>query len=171
MLYDTAISDYFREQYSTGVSHLPLRYGMNPHQKPASLSTTLEKLPLEVINGSPGFINLCDALNAWQLVKVAILLDKIWLVSIACSEHFVLWRKKAVTCFCTDYFLVGFCNCHYFLFLHRNAPYLTNWFTWWALYLMMALWKYMNQRYNAWLSSDWLHNILTVYIESKLCNL
>ncbi|XP_072174154.1 bifunctional purine biosynthesis protein ATIC-like [Diadema setosum] len=67
--YDMAISNYFRQQYSEGVSNLPLRYGTNPHQKPAQLSTFLPKLPMEVINGSPGFINLCDAFNAWQLVK------------------------------------------------------------------------------------------------------
>lgn len=67
--YDDAISDYFRKQYSAHESQLPLRYGMNPHQKPAQLYTTLEKLPLSVVNGSPGFINLCDALNAWQLVS------------------------------------------------------------------------------------------------------
>lgn len=42
---------------------------MNPHQKPAQVFTTLENLPLTVVNGSPGFINLCDALNAYQLVK------------------------------------------------------------------------------------------------------
>lgn len=42
---------------------------MNPHQKPAQLFTILPKLPLKVVNGSPGFINLCDALNGWQLVK------------------------------------------------------------------------------------------------------
>ncbi|GBP65302.1 Bifunctional purine biosynthesis protein ADE17 [Eumeta japonica] len=42
---------------------------MNPHQKPAQVFTTLSKLPLRPLNGSPGFINLCDALNAWQLVK------------------------------------------------------------------------------------------------------
>ena len=71
MEYDTAISDFFRQKYSKSVSHLPLRYGANPHQKPAQLFTSLEKLPLEVVNGSPGFINLCDALNAWQLVKVS----------------------------------------------------------------------------------------------------
>ena len=41
---------------------------MNPHQKPAQLFTIDEQLPLVVENGSPGFINLCDALNAWQLV-------------------------------------------------------------------------------------------------------
>ncbi|XP_028560452.2 bifunctional purine biosynthesis protein ATIC [Podarcis muralis] len=67
--YDMAISDYFRKQYSKGVSQLPLRYGMNPHQTPAQLYTLRSKLPLSVLNGSPGFINLCDALNAWQLVK------------------------------------------------------------------------------------------------------
>ncbi|XP_029815453.1 bifunctional purine biosynthesis protein PURH, partial [Manacus vitellinus] len=67
--YDAAISDYFRKEYSKGVSQLPLRYGMNPHQSPAQLYTTRAKLPLTVVNGSPGFINLCDALNAWQLVK------------------------------------------------------------------------------------------------------
>nr|XP_022919396.1 bifunctional purine biosynthesis protein PURH [Onthophagus taurus] len=67
--YDLAISDYFRKQFSCGESQLTLRYGMNPHQKPAQIFTTLEKLPLTVVNGSPGFINLCDALNGWQLVK------------------------------------------------------------------------------------------------------
>uniref|UniRef100_A0A6B2E745 Bifunctional purine biosynthesis protein ATIC n=1 Tax=Phlebotomus kandelakii TaxID=1109342 RepID=A0A6B2E745_9DIPT len=67
--YDDAISDYFRKQFSAGVSHLPLRYGMNPHQKPAQLFTTLQELPLKVLNSSPGFINLCDALNGWQLVR------------------------------------------------------------------------------------------------------
>uniref|UniRef100_A0A3B3RAS8 Bifunctional purine biosynthesis protein ATIC n=1 Tax=Paramormyrops kingsleyae TaxID=1676925 RepID=A0A3B3RAS8_9TELE len=67
--YDEAISDYFRKEYSSGVSHLPLRYGMNPHQAPAQLCTLRPALPLKVVNGSPGFINLCDALNAWQLVR------------------------------------------------------------------------------------------------------
>ncbi|KAM7313067.1 bifunctional purine biosynthesis protein ATIC [Ixodes scapularis] len=67
--YDAAISDYFRKQYLAGVAHLPLRYGTNPHQTPAQLCTSLPRLPLSVVNGSPGFINLCDALNAWQLVK------------------------------------------------------------------------------------------------------
>ncbi|XP_051171278.1 bifunctional purine biosynthesis protein ATIC [Leptopilina boulardi] len=67
--YDNAISDYFRKQYSAGVSQMTLRYGMNPHQKPAQIFTALEKLPLTVVNGSPGFINLCDALNGYQLVK------------------------------------------------------------------------------------------------------
>ncbi|XP_055062129.2 bifunctional purine biosynthesis protein ATIC [Misgurnus anguillicaudatus] len=67
--YDEAISDYFRREYSRGISQLPLRYGMNPHQAPAQLYTLRSALPLTVVNGSPGFINLCDALNAWQLVR------------------------------------------------------------------------------------------------------
>ncbi|XP_078378364.1 bifunctional purine biosynthesis protein ATIC-like [Oculina patagonica] len=67
--YDETISDYFRKQYSHGVSHIPLRYGMNPHQKPAQLFTSEPKLPVNVLNGSPGFINLCDAFNSWQLVR------------------------------------------------------------------------------------------------------
>ncbi|PSN50419.1 Bifunctional purine biosynthesis protein PURH [Blattella germanica] len=67
--YDLAITDYFRKQYSAGGSQLTLRYGMNPHQQPAQIFTTLSQLPFKVVNGSPGFINLCDALNGWQLVK------------------------------------------------------------------------------------------------------
>lgn len=67
--YDSVIADYFRKQFSAGESQLNLRYGMNPHQKPAQIYTTLDKLPLKVLNASPGFINLCDALNAWQLVR------------------------------------------------------------------------------------------------------
>lgn len=67
--YDGMISDYFRKTYSSNVSQITLRYGMNPHQKPAQIFTTLQSLPLEVLNGSPGFINLCDALNGWQLVR------------------------------------------------------------------------------------------------------
>ncbi|XP_016420799.1 bifunctional purine biosynthesis protein PURH-like [Sinocyclocheilus rhinocerous] len=67
--YNEAISDYFRCEDSRGISQLPLRYGMNPHQAPAQLYTLRPALPLTVLNGSPGFINLCDALNAWQLVR------------------------------------------------------------------------------------------------------
>jgi phosphoribosylaminoimidazolecarboxamide formyltransferase/IMP cyclohydrolase len=44
---------------------------MNPHQTPAQLYTTNAQLPVKVVNGSPGFINLCDAFNSWQLVKVS----------------------------------------------------------------------------------------------------
>jgi|UniRef100_A0A7S4C887 phosphoribosylaminoimidazolecarboxamide formyltransferase/IMP cyclohydrolase len=66
--YDTSISGFFRKQYSEGDSVRTLRYGMNPHQKPACVFNTDGKLPFEVLSGSPGFINLLDALNAWGLV-------------------------------------------------------------------------------------------------------
>ena len=47
----------------------PLKYGCNPHQQPSALlSTRQSPLPFEVLNGRPGYINLLDALNAWQLV-------------------------------------------------------------------------------------------------------
>lgn len=48
---------------------MTLRYGMNPHQRPAYLTTDAKRLPLRVLNGSPGYINVLDALNSWQLVK------------------------------------------------------------------------------------------------------
>lgn len=67
--YDTAISDFFRKKYSEGVSQLPLRYGANPHQKPAQAYVQEGQLPFKVLNGSPGYINLLDALNSWPLVK------------------------------------------------------------------------------------------------------
>jgi len=47
---------------------LTLRYGMNPHQRPARVYMESGELPFEVLSGSPGYINLLDALNAWQLV-------------------------------------------------------------------------------------------------------
>lgn len=68
--YDNAISSYFRKEYSgNGVQQLTLRYGANPHQKPASAYVTNGKLPFTVLSGSPGYINLLDSLNAWPLVK------------------------------------------------------------------------------------------------------
>lgn len=48
---------------------LTLRYGMNPHQTPARAFVEGGTLPFEVRNGSPGYINLLDALNSWQLVR------------------------------------------------------------------------------------------------------
>jgi phosphoribosylaminoimidazolecarboxamide formyltransferase/IMP cyclohydrolase len=47
---------------------LALRYGVNPHQIPARVYSH-GALPFEVLNGAPGYINLLDALNAWQLVR------------------------------------------------------------------------------------------------------
>jgi phosphoribosylaminoimidazolecarboxamide formyltransferase/IMP cyclohydrolase len=49
---------------------LELRYGMNPHQVPARVvMDDGSPLPFEVLNGTPGYINLLDALNSWQLVR------------------------------------------------------------------------------------------------------
>ncbi|AJV72532.1 ASN_HP2_G0033870.mRNA.1.CDS.1 [Saccharomyces cerevisiae] len=68
--YDAAISDFFRKQYSEGKAQLPLRYGCNPHQRPAqAYITQQEELPFKVLCGTPGYINLLDALNSWPLVK------------------------------------------------------------------------------------------------------
>ncbi|TFY78561.1 hypothetical protein EWM64_g5451, partial [Hericium alpestre] len=76
--YDEAISGYFREQYADAslgdklaapVQRMALRYGANPHQKPAQAFVTEGELPFKVLSGSPGYINLLDALNSWALVK------------------------------------------------------------------------------------------------------
>ena len=84
--YDTAISNYFRKQYASAdgveaaapedkaavrdnAKHLTLRYGLNPHQKPAQAYVQSGRLPFTVLSGSPGYINLLDALNSFALVK------------------------------------------------------------------------------------------------------
>jgi AICAR transformylase/IMP cyclohydrolase PurH len=51
------------------MSEIPLRYGCNPHQAPARVFMAGGELPIQVLAGAPGYINLCDALNAWQLVR------------------------------------------------------------------------------------------------------
>ncbi|GAA5922757.1 uncharacterized protein JCM15063_003416 [Sporobolomyces koalae] len=83
--YDTSISNYFRRQYVSAdaiaaapadnkadlterAQQLTLRYGANPHQKPAQAYVTEGKLPFSVLSGSPGYINLLDALNSYALV-------------------------------------------------------------------------------------------------------
>lgn len=92
--YDEAISGYFRQQFASAhlgdqlagpVQCLPLRYGANPHQKPAQAYVTNGELPFKgtttvlkvsgsnhpcasVLAGSPGYINLLDALNSYGLV-------------------------------------------------------------------------------------------------------
>ena len=48
---------------------LALKYGCNPNQKPAKIYTENCDLPIEVLNGKPGYINFMDALNGWQLVR------------------------------------------------------------------------------------------------------
>ncbi len=48
---------------------LALKYGCNPNQKPARVFMREGELPIAVLNGRPGYINLLDALNGWQLVR------------------------------------------------------------------------------------------------------
>lgn len=50
-------------------NELELKYGCNPNQKPARIFIKEGELPIEVLNGRPGYINLLDAFNSWQLVK------------------------------------------------------------------------------------------------------
>jgi phosphoribosylaminoimidazolecarboxamide formyltransferase/IMP cyclohydrolase len=51
------------------MDELRLRYGLNPHQQPARLYVPEGRLPLRVLAGRPGYVNLLDALNSWQLVR------------------------------------------------------------------------------------------------------
>ena len=52
------------------MKELTLKYGCNPHQQPAYITMADGgELPFEVLNGRPGYINLLDALNGWQLVR------------------------------------------------------------------------------------------------------
>jgi len=76
--YDAAIASWFTKELgeeSPVVTRVykpefALKYGCNPHQKPAGISSLLNtKLPFTVLNGTPGYINLLDAANAWLLVK------------------------------------------------------------------------------------------------------
>ena len=56
-------------QYPPNMKELALKYGCNPNQKPSRIYMTEGELPIEVLNGRPGYINFLDALNSWQLVK------------------------------------------------------------------------------------------------------
>lgn len=51
------------------MKELQLKYGCNPNQKPSRIYMTEGELPIEVLNGRPGYINFLDAFNSWQLVK------------------------------------------------------------------------------------------------------
>lgn len=75
--YDSAIATYFAKQLDEEAPvvvkvykpEFKLKYGCNPHQNPAQiLSRAGTDLPFDVVNGRPGYINLLDAANAWQLV-------------------------------------------------------------------------------------------------------
>ena len=51
------------------MKELTLKYGCNPNQKPSRIFMTEGELPIEVLNGKPGYINFLDAFNAYQLVS------------------------------------------------------------------------------------------------------
>jgi len=51
------------------MKELELKYGCNPNQKPSRIFMNEGELPIEVLNGKPGYINFLDAFNGWQLVK------------------------------------------------------------------------------------------------------
>ena len=52
------------------MKEIELKYGCNPNQKPARIyMADGGELPVEVVNGRPGYINFMDALNSWQLVR------------------------------------------------------------------------------------------------------
>jgi len=75
--YDASVSGWFAGQVTSPPAaqsvtfhrERPLKYGCNPHQIPAALCSVTGdgKLPFEVESGTPGYINLLDAVNAWQL--------------------------------------------------------------------------------------------------------
>ena len=51
------------------MKELELKYGCNPNQKPSRIYMKNGDLPIEVLNGKPGYINFLDAFNGWQLVR------------------------------------------------------------------------------------------------------
>ena len=51
------------------MKEMQLKYGCNPNQKPSRIFMKNGELPIEVLNGKPGYITLLDAFNGWQLVK------------------------------------------------------------------------------------------------------
>lgn len=51
------------------MKEIQLKYGCNPNQKPSRIYMENGDIPVEILNGRPGYINFLDALNGWQLVK------------------------------------------------------------------------------------------------------
>lgn len=67
------------------MKELKLKYGCNPNQKPSRIFINGGELPIKIINGSAGYINLLDAFNSWQLVKE--LKETTGLVAAASFKH------------------------------------------------------------------------------------
>ncbi|GMR32206.1 hypothetical protein PMAYCL1PPCAC_02401, partial [Pristionchus mayeri] len=66
--YDDSITGYLSKELREDAQYLALKYGMTSHQA-GSLQSVQEEMPVKVLNGSPGYINILDALNGWQMVK------------------------------------------------------------------------------------------------------
>lgn len=61
---------HYRGRNGSDMKELELKYGCNPNQKPSRIfMADGSDLPIEVLNGRPGYINFLDAFNGWQLVK------------------------------------------------------------------------------------------------------
>ena len=60
--------NFLNFKISKKMKELALKYGCNPNQKPSRIYMEEGELPIEVINGRPGYINFLDAFNSWQLV-------------------------------------------------------------------------------------------------------
>ena len=61
--------NFLNFKISKKMKELALKYGCNPNQKPSRIYMDQGELPIEVINGRPGYINFLDAFNSWQLVR------------------------------------------------------------------------------------------------------
>ena len=69
MHYALRIMNYYKEDMKMS-NEMQLKYGCNPNQKPSRVyMADGSELPIEVLCGKPGYINLLDAFNGWQLVK------------------------------------------------------------------------------------------------------
>ena len=62
-------STFFIYRFLYFMKELTLKYGCNPNQTPSRIYMEEGELPLNVLNGRPGYINFLDALNSWQLVR------------------------------------------------------------------------------------------------------
>lgn len=63
------ILSHLMRQTTMNNQEIFLRYGFNPHQSAAKAYGQNNQIPINILNGNPGYINLLDALNSWQLVK------------------------------------------------------------------------------------------------------
>ena len=57
------------------MKELELKYGCNPNQKPSRIYMEEGELPIQVLNGKPGYINFLDAFNGWQVFLPQLLLN------------------------------------------------------------------------------------------------